>query len=397
MEVIIEKLDHFGRGIAKKEGKVCFVENALPGEIVKIKIIRDSRKHMEAEVVSYLKTSSDRIQEKCPYTSFCGGCSCPHLSFEKENEWKEKKVKEAIHKFAGLDENLVFPIVYRNEFYYRNKIILHGKDGKLGFYQKNTNHRIPIQECLLANHKINEIIPLLQNQKIEEAIIKTSNHEDKVMLSIKGKVENIENLLHECDVLKVNQDYITEKRYIKTMVGDKEYQESISSFFQVNEELTKELYEEVKKVVKEKRPRVLLDLYCGTGSIGLYCREYCQKLIGIDSNRYNIEDAKMNQKEDQNSYFILDTVENQVDLLKESDLIIVDPPRSGLDEKTREHLSRWKGNTLIYVSCDPITLARDLNELKENYNVRYIKPFNMFPRTHHVECISVLERKNVEK
>ena len=158
--------------------------------------------------------------------------------------------------------------------------------------------------------------------------------------------------------------------------------------------MTEKLYDEALKVVREDRPDNVLDLYCGTGTIGIYVSDYCKKIIGVDYNKSNIADANKNKELNKckNIEFICDKVENQIDKFNNIDIVIVDPPRAGLDSKTKDYLKRISSKKIIYISCDPVTLMRDINDL-DSYSVKYIKPFNMFPRTYHVECVCLLERK----
>ena len=177
------------------------------------------------------------------------------------------------------------------------------------------------------------------------------------------------------------------------------YKISINSFFQINKTLTKELYDEVLVNVKNKNYNEVLDLYCGTGTIGLYIADYVNHITGIDYNKSNINDAVYNKELNniKNIDFICDKVENEIDKFTDIDLIIVDPPRAGLDTKTKDILKKIKPEQIIYVSCDPMTLARDLKELKADFIIKKIIPFNMFPRTYHVENVSVLCRKTIGK
>ena len=230
-------------------------------------------------------------------------------------------------------------------------------------------------------------------------MIKSSNNEDKIMVSINGEINNKEELISKCDVVIINGEYLSNEKRIITNINKIQYQESIDSFFQINKTLTEELYEEIKNSLKEKDINNALDLYCGTGSITIYISDYCKKIIGIDYNKSNIEDAIINKELNQkdNIEFICDKVENRIDSFTDIDLIIVDPPRSGLDKKTIDNIIKIAPKQIIYVSCEPITLARDLNSLQELYKVIKVKPFNMFPRTYHVETVSVLCRKTIEK
>lgn len=397
MNVKIEKLDHFGRGITEINNKICFVENALPNEIVKINIIKETKKYYVAEVIDFIEKSPNRIIEKCPYYSICGGCDLEHLSFKKENEFKRRKVQELLVKFAKINPTKVKETVFFDEYYYRNKVTFHGKDKQLGYYQKGSNNLIKIDKCYLLNPRINSILKELNSAKnnITEVIIRTSNNQEEIMLKISGEVLNINDLKEKVDVLVYNDEYLTEKKRIITSIGNKKYYLSIDSFFQVNEKLTEKLYDKVKTEVEKVKPKRLLDLYSGTGSFGIYVSEFVDDFVtGVDYSKSNIEDANLNKKLNNitNIEFIENKVENVIEDFKDIDMIIVDPPRSGLDQKTIENIKRLSPSNIIYVSCDPATLARDINLLKE-YEVVEVIPFNMFPRTYHVECVCVMERR----
>ena len=394
MEVIVDRLDHFGRGIAYINNKICFIENALPNEKVEIKITKENSKYDEAIVTNYIETTPIRIEEECPYSKVCGGCNLNHICFNEENKFKQDKIKSILSK---LNITNIENITYHDRNHYRNKITLHGNKEKLGLYEKSSNEIIPIKECILVNDKINEIIKLLNKEenKIEEAIIKTSNDNSNIMISITGEISNIDELKNTSNVLIINNEYLTKNKEIKTKIGEKYYYVGKDSFFQVNNTLTKELYEEVLNNIKNKNYKTVLDLYCGTGTIGIYVSNTVKKVIGIDYNRSNIEDANKNKELNNisNIEFICDKVENQIDKFNDIDCIIVDPPRAGLDKKTIKYLKEINPKEIIYVSCDIMTLSRDLKELQETYKVLKVKPFNMFPRTYHCESVCILERR----
>lgn len=366
MQVKIEKLDNFGRGIAHINNKICFIENALPNEIVEVEITKEKAKYQEAKVINYIEKTKDRIEVDCPYYDKCGGCNLRHLSYEKENEYKENKVKEVLKHIGRLDIK-VNNIIYSDEYNYRNKVTLHNSDNKIGYYEKNTRNIIKIDNCYLLDNKINESIKNI-NTKDKEIIIRTSNDDSDII--------------------------INEDKTIITNIGNKKYYLSKNSFFQINKFLTKDLYDLVRKSINKKYNKCL-DLYCGIGSIGIYISDLVSNIIGVDYNESNIEDANKNKDLNKitNIEFICDKVENCIDSFNDIDLIIVDPPRSGLDNKTKKYIEIINPETIIYVSCDPVTLARDINDLNSNYKVKEITPVNMFPRTYHCETITVLEKK----
>ena len=397
MKMKIERLDDFGRGVTFLDGKICFVIGALPGEIADAEVIRETKKFYEAKVIKLLEKSPARRESHCPYYGICGGCQLDHTMFSLENEFKENKVKNLVRKFSHIDSFKVTNIVSSSPYEYRNKITLHGKNRKLGLYQNGTFEIVSAAECLLIPDRIREIIKLLEkvNQEITEAVIKTSNDLDEVLVKITGEVSEYQNLLSMVDVLIINNKVVSLKDKIKTHIGDKYFYHGADSFFQVNRTLTKELYDEALKIVSKIRPKTVLDLYCGTGTIGIYLSDYCDKIIGIDYNRSNISNAFLNKKLNhvENIDFICDKVENRIHEFQNIDLIVVDPPRSGLDQKTKKYLELICPQTIIYISCDPVTLVRDLNDLNDCFDVQFIKPVNMFPRTYHVECVCLLSKR----
>ena len=404
MKIEIEKLDHFARGITKIGEKICFVENALPNEIVEIDNIKEKKKYFEASTKHIIKESKDRIKTLCKYYNICGGCNIEHLNYEVENIYKKEKLVELITHHNDLNKDIIKDTIYDKEYYYRNKIVLHVKDGKLGLFERKTNKLIEIDECLLVNNKINEVISFLKNinnlKDIEQVTIKVGNKTNEVMLIIKGDLKEYLSLLEIVDVLIINNKVLSNKSSILSYIGDKKYYISENSFFQVNEKITEKLYNKIKDEIESYNVNNVLDLYCGTGTIGIYICEKVNKVLGIEIVEDGIKDAIRNKELNniENIDFKVGKVEELInDIEDDYSSVIVDPPRSGLDNKVIKYLNTKIKDLIIYVSCDPNTLVRDLKLLEENYKVLELTPYNMFPRTYHVECISVLERKSVEK
>lgn len=378
MEVIIEKLDHFGRGICFVNNKICFVENALPLELVEIKITKETTKYFLGKVTKILKESKERMVPSCCYATVCGGCQLQHLKFESENNYKTIKIKEIMQKYANITEDKVKDIIAAEPYYYRNKISFHIKNKKLGLYQKGSNELVEINKCLLLESRLNDEIP-----KLKKGLTLTNN-------SITMRVGN------DTNDLMITIDNKSTPNHILSKIGKKEYLVSPQSFFQINKTITNHLYEEIKQIVKNKASKKVLDLYCGTGTIAIYISDVVTKVLGIESCQAAIKDANKNKEKNDcyNCTFHLGKVEDlTAQITKQYDTIIVDPPRNGLDKKVVEKLLEITPANIIYISCDPITLARDLKELTQQYEIEYIKPYNMFPRTYHVECLTLLQLK----
>ena len=389
--VRIEKLDHFGRGIAKVNNMPIFVENSLIDEEVEILITKEKKNYMEAVVIDYIKKSPLRVKSNCPYYDKCGGCDLLHLSYEEQLKYKENKVKEIIKKFSGLE--CINNIVSSKQFNYRNKITLQVKNG-IGYFQKKSNDIINIDNCLLVDNKINEIINKLKKidvSDVKKIVVRVTNLESMVVFY--GKINLKIDL--DVDTIIINDKVFKGNGYIREEINDFKFIISPTSFFQVNNIGMINIYNKVLEYVDGGN---VLDLYCGTGTIGIYVSKKANKVLGIELNKEAIKDALINKK--LNNINNIDFISGDVGtILSENnfkaDIIIVDPPRAGLDNKSIDNIIKIRPRKIIYVSCDPVTLARDLNILKEKYDVIEITPFDMFGNTYHVECVCLLKIKDV--
>ena len=391
MEVICQKLDHFGRGIVYQNNKITFVPNLLPSEKAEIRIIKDKKNYAEGKVIKLLTKSKDRITPQCPYQN-CG-CALKHLKYEKQILYKEEKVKEIINKFTNVNVK-INPIIKSEHIeFYRNKITLK-TNKKVGYYENQTHDIIEIDACPLATTKINKIIKLLNKQdlsNVKELIIKDF---DDTMLIIKGNLD-IEPLKKIVDIIYIDDKLVYGNHYTKTKIGDFYFKVSKDSFFQINKYQTEKLYNKALSYVEGDKEKTALDLYCGTGTLALFLSNNFKKVIGIDINKEAIQCALENKKINRikNVEFINGDVSNTIDKL-EADIIFVDPPRSGLTPKVINDIIRINPEKIIYISCDPVTLARDLKILNNKYDIQEITPVDMFPNTYHVECVCILSIKS---
>lgn len=403
-EIKIFKQDHFGRGIGRIEDKVIFIEGALPQEEVLVKDLKLKKNYITATASTILKTSKERKQPECPYYEWCGGCQLMHQKyFESQLLFKTNKVKDIFTKFSSLKEIPINEICTNLEdFYYRNKITLHVQNGQIGLYQKNSNQIVPIKRCMICNEDINQTLSLIeekiqQKQLIKQIVIKTtSTHE--IMIVINGEIEAKDLLCLESEKIKsiiLNHKVIKGKDCIIEQIHHLKFKISANTFFQVNTKMIPVLYGIVEKYLKEKEYHNALDLYCGSGTISLLLSKKVEHVTGIEVIADAIKDAKYNARLNgiTNVDFLLGKVEEHIDLFENIDLIVVDPPRNGLDKNVIYNILRIKPQTVIYVSCDPITLVRDIEMLKEEYSLLEVTPVDMFPNTYHVESVVVLERK----
>lgn len=403
-EINIYSIDHQGRGIAKVDDKITFINNALPTEIVDIEITKDSKKIYEADVVNYIKKSDLRIEPLCPYYNECGGCDLMHINYEEQLKFKENKVKDIMTRFANIDPSIIKPITGTNEFYYRNKVTLQVKE-KVGYYKKKSYDIVQVNNCLIADHKINKIISLLKDislKNIKQIIIKASINDSMIIFDTTDKIdENIKNIFKDINIIiKKDNNYklINGNNYIIEKLGDLNFYISPESFFQVNTFGALNLYNKALEYCNLMGNEKVLDLYCGTGTIGLFLANKAKEVIGIELNEQAIIDANKNKELNNisNIKFICGDVGVATkELNYQPDIIVVDPPRSGLNNETINEVLKIKPNKIVYVSCDPMTLARDLKILSEHYNIIVMTPVDMFPNTHHVETVVLLQSKNL--
>ena len=397
--VQILKQDHFGDGIAQGEDGLIFVERGLPQEQVEIHLT-EKKKHFERGVIDEIKScSSERVEPACPYFGRCGGCQLQHQSEEGQKHFKMQKVKELLMRYASY-QGPIEPLKTGSHFHYRNKVILEVKDRKLCYHQGKSDQLVPIDYCLLLPVKMNSLIASLSTYlKKESAFQKIQirmNEQDEFLLSIEGSFVP-ETLLSYLDEFKIkvlykNQQIVYQSGPFEMKLFNQVFTLSDQSFFQVNSEMTSVLYEQVIEEVRKKKPKVLLDLYCGTGTLGLIASPYCSQVIGVEVVSSAIQNALLNKEQNQvsNITFYEGKVEDVIATLPRCDFVIVDPPRKGLDEKTKETLLRIQPDVICYVSCDPVTFARDLKTLTSIYTIEKITPIDLFPQTYHVECVGVL-------
>ena len=409
MSYKIERLDHQGRGITYINGKIAFVKDTLPGEEIELKIIKENSKLIEAEPTSFLKESQLRVKELCPYYKECGGCNLLHMSYEEQIKYKQSKIVDIMKKYADINSEVIKQIVpCDRQFHYRNKVNLKVEE-KLGYFKEKTYELIPIEKCLLVNDKINEIIKILNGytdlSSIKEVVIKSFTDKETMLIIYLQEDEINENLL---DYLSKHVDniivYDNNKKMIKRIgkgniiakLKEKQFKIGANSFFQVNMEQTLKIYDKIAEYLSKIEDSTVLDLYCGVGSIGLYSVSNYAKLIGVEIVPEAIENAKTNAELNSmgNTKFLVgDTKTILMHSNYKADTIIVDPPRAGLDKRVIEDIKKINPNMLIYLSCDPITLARDLKLLSDLYNVEELIPYDMFPNTHHVETLIKLIKK----
>lgn len=403
--VKVERFNNEGDGVCLYNNFVIFVKGALINEEIKIKIIDKKKNYAIGEIVEILIPSESRKIPLCPYYNICGGCGLMHMDQNMQLELKKEKIKSIFKKICNIDVDLKEVCAYNN-LYYRNKITLRVEGNKIGYYKEKTNELVDITECLLCDKRINELLHEIRefinyysSHKISEVMIRTAKDETMVYIDSINKrwlnkfIEKLSNVnsIYVGDDLVYGIDSINQK--INGLVFDM----SPKSFFQVNLETASKLYEYALKDVDNQN--ITVDLYSGTGTIAISLAKKSRRVIAIESNKNAVKDAKNNMLLNgiDNIEFKGGKVEDLIKQLKDLniDTLVLDPPRTGSDKLSLKMLLKIKPKNIVYISCNPVTLAKDYNILKEEYQIKEIKGFDMFPNTHHVETVMILEKKDV--
>ena len=397
MEKII-KLDNMGRGITYINNKITFVKNTLEDEEVDIKITKETTKYNEGEVIKYYKKSPYRLESLCPSYDKCGGCNLLHTTYEHTINYKKNKLKDILKKYANLDLDIEF-INNPKPLNYRNKISLKIQDKKIGYYEEKTHKIISINTCLLAEESINRFIKDIKYLNINNGYLTIRNNYNNELLII---IETKDNINIDTNYLKNNhkiagivvnnKTYYNDNFLIETINGLL-FKISYDSFFQVNRIMCSKMFDIVKQYINKND--IVLDLYSGVGTLGINVANIAKKVYGIEIIKNAVINATYNTQINKvdNAYYMLGDVGTTLSKINDKiDTIIVDPPRAGLDNKTKEYIINSKSKRIIYVSCDPITLARDIKDLSNTYKVIKVTGLDLFSYTYHLESITVLER-----
>ena len=384
-----ERMDNFGRGIGKINGKIIFVPDFFIGEEAVVKVFSDKKSFMEGKIISLKKESIHRICAKCKYDE-CG-CALKNLSYEKTLEYKKEKVYDVLKRIGGVSFDIKTIVPSKNMYGYRNKVTLKVRNGKIGYFKNNSNELISIDKCLIASSRINKIIEVIRGENlalVEEIIIKDM---DEVMVIIKGMMD-ITNIKKYADSIFINDNLVYGKEKILKTIGDYKFLISKDAFFQINSDVAEELYLKIAEYAGVLENAV--DLYCGTGTIGLFLSKNFKKVVGVEINKEAVLCADENKKSNKvnNVEFMCGDANKLVKKLK-ADVVIVDPARSGLTKEGINNILDINPQRIIYVSCNPISLARDLKEFGRSYDIKDVVLFDMFPWTYHVETVCVLTNK----
>ena len=409
-----------GFGIAKYNGLVIFVKGMIPGELADIKIISEKKNYSIGIIDKLIEKSKYRIESECPISYKCGGCDFRYIDYKYQLELKHNLLLNTFKDY------IVSSIIADDDpIYYRNKVQVPIRDGKIGFFRKFSNDIVEFDDCLIESKQANQIIKDLKRLLIERnidnyfrhIIIKHAQGTDEIMLGfvvndfsidlsdvvkdITNRYSNIKSVILNLNDIDTNvilgdkEKVLFGNDYINDIYDGIKVKLSLKSFYQVNYNQMLKLYSLIYKLSNVSCNDNVLDLFCGIGTISLYLARYAKHVTGVEIVKQAIDNAKENAMINNltNVDFILaDANKNMDSYLIDKDIVIVDPPRKGLSNDLIQTIIDKKINRIVYVSCNPATLARDLELFKNYYNIGDIYPIDMFPFTTHVESVVLMSR-----
>ena len=444
--MVIEDFGSEGEGIGKVDGFTLFVKDALIGDEIEVKVIKTKKNYGYGRLMKIIKPSPFRVEARCKNARACGGCQIQHLSYEKQLEYKQTKVENLLKRVGKIENYEMLPIIGMKEpYYYRNKAqfpVGKNKDGEIvtGFYAGRTHAIIDTEHCYIQ-HPLNEqLVRCVKQWMVQnhiEPYDETTGHglvrhiltrigfktkEVMVCLVINGKklpkAEKLIELLKDIPgmtsiSININQEKtnvilgrqvvtLWGRDYIEDYIGDVKFRISPLSFYQVNPVQTQVLYGKALEFADLKGNETVWDLYCGIGTISLFLAKNAAKVYGVEIVPQAIDDAKKNAEINhiENAQFFVGKSEEILPEMyartkERADVIVVDPPRKGCDESLLECITWMQPDKVVYVSCDPATLARDLKYMEEHgYKVQKVQCVDMFGHSVHCESVCLLSRKD---
>ncbi|MGB4645260.1 MAG: 23S rRNA (uracil(1939)-C(5))-methyltransferase RlmD [Dictyoglomaceae bacterium] len=433
--VKIDGINSQGQGIAHIGGFVVFVDYALPEEIVRIRIHTAKKDYAIGSIVEFVERNSHGVEPPCEFFYECGGCHLMHVTYEYQLELKKKIIEDALRRIGKIERDINSVIGMENPYRYRNKakIFVGNRKGSivLGFYKPQTHCIVDVSKCIVQHEDIDRVIEttkeavknfhinvydeILHKGSLRSIVVRRSYAFNELMLTLvsdglisdakeiakffKYNLKNLASFYINVNSKEMNEIFGEET--IKDKIGEFIFEISPISFFQTNTIQTELLYNKVLEYLIPES-KLVFDAYCGVGTISLFLSQKAEKVYGIEIERSAVDDAWKNAKKNnvENVEFIWDRSEEAIPRLisegKIPDIIVVDPPRKGCDKILLDAIIENKIKQIIYISCYPATLARDINILvNSGYEIMEIQPVDMFPQTFHVECVTLMSK--VEK
>ncbi|MEO0124137.1 MAG: 23S rRNA (uracil(1939)-C(5))-methyltransferase RlmD [candidate division WOR-3 bacterium] len=428
IDLKIEKLNLGAQGIGYINGKVCFVDFVIPGEEVKADIIVEKKDYNVARVVEIIKSSPARVEPLCSVFGLCGGCQMQHIDYNKQIELKREILIDTLRHIGKIEYSDI-KVFYNQPWYYRNRAQLpvqKNKELKIGYFKKGTHEVVSHNICCINQKEINSVVEILRGRikksnieiynesrhkgNLRHIIVKRGTNTGQIFITFVTKEKTLPGilytgLLNECkEIVGVSQNINTKRTnrifgekniiisgnsFYEEILDGKRFQVGPTSFFQVNTRVFEQI---IKKIKQEIQGPIVIDLYAGVGVIGICVAELCNKLIAIEENpnsvKEGINNANLNGVD--NIDFIEGRVEDKICSVRECDTLIMDPPRKGVGESVIQYFKDMNVKKVVYLSCNPATLARDANLIiKNGYKIKNVYLFDMFPQTYHIESLTI--------
>ncbi|MDW7675920.1 MAG: 23S rRNA (uracil(1939)-C(5))-methyltransferase RlmD, partial [Bacillota bacterium] len=437
------------------DGFTMFVPYSLPGEVIEAKVTAVKKNYGRGQVLSLIEPAQERRAVSCQCHDQCGGCQLLHLDYEEQLIWKKRLVTETLARIGGIEADVLPVLGMKNPASYRNKVQLHGqasagKDqetkakinkavSNLGYFAARSRKLVSVKACALWPSSFKPVVEKLEQlfvkyqlvEKIKHLVLREGKKGQLMVVAVTGdsndtsklqqvaqelltnsaKAEatyclNVTSFYHNINPIEgsliLGREFIHlgGTKQLSITIGQLEFLISPAAFFQVNTAQTEVLYNKTAEYAALTGAEVVLDAYCGTGTIGLYLADKAKEVVGIEVVAEAINDARQNAIHNQisNAQFKVGKVEGLLPQMVQqgfyAEVVILDPPRAGCDPQVLAAISQMEPNRIVYVSCDPATLARDLKIMvEEGYEVKEVQPVDMFPQTSHVECVVLIEKK----
>ena len=388
IEVSIEKIAFGGDGLGFVDGKTCFIEGALPGETVIARLLQDKKNFLKARTVQILKRSPHRIEAPCGYVGRCGGCQYQHVAYPEELRLKEAQIREIFERSLHVPASTIEPIAHSDkDFGYRNSVTLHRTVADertpqhLSFIGSDNHSKVAVSNCLIADPRFE---PLFR----QKVLLRKGVDKLSFKLSEKGEISSDQQDL-----------------FLRVFLSGQSLLAHSKGFFQNNLLVTELLVRKISEWVRRSDCHVFFDLYAGIGTFSFLSGQSAKKVYCIEENPYSIHALRMNKEE--KKWGRLEMITGRVEKAfppvfeKEKDgksTVLLDPPRQGIEPSLAAYFSsEGVPENLVYLSCDPLTLVRDLKIIlsKGCYELEAVAPFDMFPRTKHIETAVLLKKKSV--
>ena len=436
----IVDISHEGKGVGKIDGLTIFIEGGTLGDTVNVEITQMKKNFALGKTVEIVKSSRHRVESNCKVSDDCGGCQLRELDYTNQLKMKTQKVKSDLERIGKLENVQAHDIIGMNKpIRYRNKAQVPVGENHIGFYKKGSNSIVDTDECVIQSKSTEKAIKLIRefmkkyevsgyNKRTNRGVIrhivtkisfKTQDmmiivvtnthklpHKEELIEMIRAEMPNVKSIIQNVNdrrtnlVLGEKNKIIYGHGKIIDYIGDLQFKISPNSFFQVNPKQTLVLYEKALKFADLKGHETVFDIYSGIGSLSLFLSKKARKVYGVEVVKEAVEDAKENAKlnDIKNVEFFEGTAESVLPKLyeegKRADVVVLDPPRKGCETEVLDSIIKLSPEKIVYVSCNPSTLARDLNYLSENgFKVKEVQPVDMFAGSVHVETVTLIEKK----